>query len=644
VDLRSVEPEGSNTTVLAPPSFEWDAFEGDDEDGSVQAQVDGRSPARTISGSSVIADPDAESLLESRERYVRIRTLGEGGMGEVLLCRDRQIGRAVAMKVVHPEHDAEPDRRARFLREARIQGQLEHPAIVPVYDLERGRDGHPFFTMKRVRGETLEDILERFRQGESEAEREYTRHRLLSSFARVCLAVDFAHSRGIVHRDLKPANLMLGRFGEVYVLDWGLAKRLDEGDDVSLDEWQASKISLASGPCTDAGVVIGTPAYMAPEQIQGEIVGPRADIYALGAILFEILTLEMLHGSDSPVRMLRRALVGVDARASRRAPDRMIPPELEAICVRATARNASDRYGSARELADAVEAHLAGNRDVVLRRELAQRHLTCAREAAAKALVEEASTADRAQALREAGRAIALAPDDEEALRLLVDLLTAPPKSPPPEVVEEVERARVDSLATLRLMGAICYLILGLLLGALSLVLGLAEVWRIAVSTLAWFVAAGVSYYGSRVAAARKEGRAFRSFTIAGAVATALTSLLGSLFMLPALAVAIAMGQISTTLPSNRFFVVLANVLAILVPTGLVGAGLVHPRGSPTSGAALVFMAIVGVAILVMSARFAGRCRDELSAAHTRNALQTWQLRRLVPDRATLRGAEGRSV
>jgi serine/threonine-protein kinase len=619
--------------------FSW---EGSEDDNGVVTLDRVEVPGKTISGTTAIVDREA-ALLETGERYVRLRTLGEGGMGEVHLCQDRQIGRTVAMKVVRPEHDAEPDRRGRFLREARIQGQLEHPAIVPVYDLARGQDGHQFFTMKRVRGQTLEDVLGLLRKGDAKAEREFTRHMVLSAFTRVCLAVDFAHDRGIIHRDLKPANLMFGRFGEVYVLDWGLAKRVEK-DELSADEWPGGKISIASGTFTAAGQVVGTPAYMAPEQIQGqgENVGPPADVYALGAILFEILTFETLHGTDSPIRMFQRALAGVEARPSLRAPDRTVPPELEAICVRATARKPENRFGSARELAEAIEAHLAGDRDVVLRQELAQRHLSSARDAAARALVETASTAERTEALHEAGRAIALSPDNDDALRLLVDLLTAPPKSPPPEVLAEVERTRVESLATLRRIGAICYTIFGVLLASLSLALGNIDVRRIAIASVAWFVAAGTAYYGSTWATDRNQGNAYRIFTVAGAVAVALSSLVGAVFIIPAMAAVITMGQMFTTVPSNRVFVVSANVLAVLAPTVLVAVGLVpNPWEASTPIATLVFVGVIGNAIIVMAARFAARCRDELTAAQTRNALQTWQLRRLVPERAKLPEEDG---
>src|SRR5262249_4752980 len=150
------------------------------------------------------------------DRYEGLRQLGRGGMGEILLAHDHRIGRAVAVKVSHsvdPEIGGESLRR--FLREARVQGQLDHPAVVPVYDLRVRPDGAAFFTMKRIRGTTLDAALAGLRRGEADAEQRWTRRRLLTAFLMVCQAVELAHARGVVHRDLKPANIMLGDYGEV---------------------------------------------------------------------------------------------------------------------------------------------------------------------------------------------------------------------------------------------------------------------------------------------------------------------------------------------------------------------------------------------------------------------------------------------
>src|SRR5262249_27740658 len=151
--------------------------------------------------------------------------LAAGGMGEILLAKDTRIARRVAVKVLKTDLRTNAEFRSRFLQEARLQGQLEHPAIVPVHDLGERPDGDLFFSMKCVRGGTLLEAINAVRRGEQTAS--ISRRRLLSAFSRVCLAVDFAHSRGVVHRDIKPGNIMLGDFGEVYVLDWGIAKLVD---------------------------------------------------------------------------------------------------------------------------------------------------------------------------------------------------------------------------------------------------------------------------------------------------------------------------------------------------------------------------------------------------------------------------------
>ncbi|MCZ7681650.1 MAG: serine/threonine protein kinase [Sandaracinaceae bacterium] len=182
--------------------------------------------ARTVASadsapSHVDAGPVSLSELGRGARYVRGAVIGAGGMGEVRLDRDRRIGREVAVKRLHAALGGREDTQARFLREARVQGQLEHPAIVPVYDLGAGEDGELYFTMKRVRGRTLADILADLAHGDAEAKKRFGRRRLLSAFSQVCLAIDYAHARGVMHRDLKPGNVMLGDWGEVYVLDWG---------------------------------------------------------------------------------------------------------------------------------------------------------------------------------------------------------------------------------------------------------------------------------------------------------------------------------------------------------------------------------------------------------------------------------------
>jgi serine/threonine-protein kinase len=196
------------------------------------------------------------------DRYLDDHQLGEGGMGEVRLTRDRRIGRDVAMKVLRPGHGSTGGFKARFLREARVQGQLEHPSIVPVYDIGVNDAGQAYFTMKRIRGKTLEEILDAIRGGDETITQQYSRRKLLAAFGSVCLALDFAHTRSVVHRDLKPGNIMLGDFGEVYLLDWGIAKLVGADEPESDD---VAPVRTGDATHTIEGELMGTPGFMSPE-------------------------------------------------------------------------------------------------------------------------------------------------------------------------------------------------------------------------------------------------------------------------------------------------------------------------------------------------------------------------------------------
>ena len=388
---------------------------------------------------TVVAPPTKdERALEDRsspsigtrvaERYELARRIGKGGMGEVMSARDDQIGRDVAIKRMKA---ASPSPRAikRFLREAMIQGRLEHPAIVPVHEIGRDAEGLPFFVMKKLTGSALAKILESDRA-------RFPLERILRAFVDVCLAVEFAHVRGIIHRDLKPDNIVLGDFGEVYVIDWGVAKVLGEDDSDFAD------VGSGSGEyATAVGTAIGTPGYMPPEQARGmPDVDGRADVYTLGCVLFEILAGEPLHprGRDG----LASAVFGTDARPSVRSPERKIPPELDALCVEATAYDRAARIATARELGDRVQRFLDGDRDLATRQQLARDHLERGRRAFA--------IDDRSSAMREAGSALALDPALAGAAELLGRLMLEPPKTVPAEVEasldqDEIETAKINA-------------------------------------------------------------------------------------------------------------------------------------------------------------------------------------------------------
>jgi serine/threonine-protein kinase len=389
--------------------------------------------------------PVVGSLLE---RYVIGDVLGQGGMGEVLSARDEQIGRPVAIKRLRVENPS-PEIMTRFLREARIQGRLEHPAVVPVHELWTD-GGQPFFVMKQLTGTTLADVIPRLALRDKRATEDFTLQRLLRAFADVCLAIEFAHTRRVVHRDLKPANIVLGDFGEVYVLDWGIA-RITEDTDHSKQRDSFGDISTvgafadigtSSGPETVVGAILGTPGYISPEQIRGDyFLDGRADVYSLGCILFEILALQPLHPRGQPG--LASALAGVDARPSVRAPDREIPPELDRICVQSTQVDPQLRFDTARQLGDAVQHFLDGNRDIALRRELAKSELGAARHA----LSRGEGQGERRDALRAAARALALDPTDRESADIVAHLILDPPPELPSEVAAELDGLDVQALA-----------------------------------------------------------------------------------------------------------------------------------------------------------------------------------------------------
>jgi serine/threonine-protein kinase len=339
------------------------------------------------------------------QRYHLGESLGKGGMGEVWRATDARLERDVAIKRLLPELD-DPRMIARFLREARVQGQLDHPAVVPIHDLDVDDAGRPFFAMQRVTGTTYDKLL---------ALESPPRHHLLAKLVDACLAIELAHTRGIVHRDIKPSNLMLGDFGEIYVLDWGIAKVLDATDSDDDKHVDVDGTAIA----TRTGTQPGTPSYMAPEQARGDAPGPHVDVYQLGCVLYEILA-----GTRVPMP---------GARPSAAAE---VPPELDDLCARALALAPSERP-TARQLAEGLQTYLEGDRDLVRRRELATQ---CVKSA--MAAITDPSDDARAAAMREAGRAIALDPDNVGARDLLGRLLLEAPRKIPDEAIAAADGMR----------------------------------------------------------------------------------------------------------------------------------------------------------------------------------------------------------
>jgi serine/threonine protein kinase len=293
-------------------------------------------------------------------RYRNLRLHRVGGLGRVWLVRDTAVGRDVALKELRPDRTG-GTRRLRFLREARVAGQLEHPNIVPLYDLveDAGGDGGlegPFYTMRFVAGRTLAEATDDYHRRRREgAATRLDLAGLLEAFVAVCRAVAFAHARGVLHRDLKGQNVALGDFGEVMLLDWGLARKL--GDPGAGDEPDGVQPDPEEAPdATPSGGMAGTPPYMGPELVAGEPPSRASDVYALGAILYVILTGQLPY-SGNPLEVLAKVRAGGPARP--RALNPAVPPALEAVCLRAMARRPEGRYATAEQLADDVRRWMA---------------------------------------------------------------------------------------------------------------------------------------------------------------------------------------------------------------------------------------------------------------------------------------------
>jgi serine/threonine-protein kinase len=299
---------------------------------------------------------------EARDRYTLSRLHATGGIGRVWLARDASLGRDVALKELRPERAGHPAQWGRFLREAQVTGQLEHPGIVPVYEVGRRPDDQaPFYTMRFVRGRRLAEAARAYHErcGRGEAGPLEVRE-LLTAFVGVCHAVAYAHSRGVLHRDLKPQNVVLGDFGEVIVLDWGLAKVMGEaGGDATVDSAPVALAGEGSRDETVAGQVLGTPAYMAPEQAEGrqDLLDARTDVYGLGAVLYEVLAGRPPFGGGDTTTVLRR--VAHEAPQPPRVVAPGVPRALEAVCLKALAKRPERRYASAKELAEDVKRFLA---------------------------------------------------------------------------------------------------------------------------------------------------------------------------------------------------------------------------------------------------------------------------------------------
>ncbi len=578
-------------------------------------------------------------------RYALSEVLGQGGMGDVFVARDRRIGREVALKAARP--DGGEDVVSRFNRECRLQGQLEHPGVLPVYDLGNMADGAPFFTMKRIRGDSLENVLRRLSQGDAKTTARFSRARLLAAFVTVCQTVHFAHRRGVVHRDIKPANVMLGDFGEVYVIDWGIAKvaastPASPPPSPGLVD-PAPQVDATASHDTSSGELLGTLGYMAPEQLKdARVAEPSSDVYSLGAILFEILALERLHPSDRAVEVADATLASSEERIRRTLRARAAPPELEDACVYATALDRRDRFASVDELLSAVQRFLDGDRDVEARAKLAEQEARLALRALSKL---SSLPAQREVALEHAGRALALAPSHALAQEVILRLMLDQPGhgDEPLEVQREMER---NAMLVYRRGAAV-----GALLHAMWLpfILVLAftrpkEPAALALWAVLDLVAVALLAVASR---ARERTAAFHFVSlVACIVATdAAARVVGPFITVPGV---VTLTTVTFMLLGRREWHVptaAIGAVGLVAPYALELAGVIQPTtsfslgemriASPvvelrpgTSALALASGTIVLFAVLCLAARYLQRI---LLGNARRMALQQWKLKSLVP-------------
>jgi serine/threonine protein kinase len=377
VESLLAKHDGNVTAGLAAlyPAGEWQSFletKPPDSLPSVTSMTlppppDTASPAPLPFANTLMTAPPtaekAEAGPAAAGRFTRLRMHASGGMGRVWLARDQRLERDVALKELRPEFAGSPDVGRRFLVEARVTGRLEHPGIVPIYELV-DEDGNSAYVMRFLRGRTLSEAIRAYHESKT-GPTALERAALLQDFVALCNTVAYAHSRGVLHRDLKGQNILLGDFGEVIVLDWGLAKEMGQPEE-AVKPLERVQSASASGEHTLPGQIMGTPQYMSPEQAAGETAGidQRSDVYSLGAILYEILTGQppfadqtRLAGEKTVQALLRRIREEPPTPPSVLASG--VPVPLQAICLQALAKNPADRYQNATELAREVQRWLA---------------------------------------------------------------------------------------------------------------------------------------------------------------------------------------------------------------------------------------------------------------------------------------------
>jgi serine/threonine-protein kinase len=595
----------------------------DDRDGSSNAPTVS-AVATTQPGGTAATDQDtivplvrdSTPVMLPAPGYTFGDVIGRGGMGEVVTAHDRRIGRDVAVKRMRGAHPSDADVN-RFLREARIQARLDHPAIVPVHELGVGDDNRPYFTMKRLAGVTLG---ERLRE-------DVPLQRLLRTFGDICLAIAFAHERGVIHRDLKPANIMLGDYGEVYVIDWGIARVLGESQVAAA----VGNIDTLSDGATQS--ILGTPGYMAPEQIRGGEVTPAADVYALGAILFEVLAREPLH--ERGTGAIASTLAFPQHSPAERAPGRDIPPELDEVCVAALAPEPGDRP-SARELGERIEKYLDGDRDVERRRELAKEQLALAQTA-----VDSGDPEQRATAVRCAGRALALDPQSTDAARMVTSLIVKPPAKRPTGLDAVLDADERD--AGYRRNRTTAWSLVGIMSVSVFLPWMHIRSW----TTLGLIALTVVSVTVWMFATSKRAPLSMvRTVTVAFVLALAFTRIAGAFMLTPIMIAGSTLALTGNPTVRKRPVILWLWLAAVIVtPYVLEATHVFAPSmtqigtnicvesavfvGQP--GSDMLVLALGNVVLLVTMANYALRLNRQVMDARADLKTQAWHLEQLLP-------------
>jgi len=289
----------------------------------------------------------ADAQLKNNMRYVYFKKVAQGGKCLIQSCKDLHLGRVVCHKTLRPQFADDPEEQRLFLREARVTAMLQHPNTAPVYEVGIDAHGHYYFTMKLVAGVTLHEVLNGLRHGDSDTTKTWDLERLIDVIVQVGQVLNYAHVHGIVHCDIKPENIVAGEFGEVLLLDWGLAEVHDEESPSSAEPSPKAEDTNALHSTASCQ---GTPQYMSPEQIKGGELDHRTDIYSLGAILFEVLTGQRLAWGMTLDDMLNNKINEGPPTPSIVAPEREIPVSLESLCLRCVQREPEHRIQTTLEV------------------------------------------------------------------------------------------------------------------------------------------------------------------------------------------------------------------------------------------------------------------------------------------------------